>query len=585
MKLSGLRAADTLATMKFQTLLFARLAVALGLGHLSVSAVSSDQEHGYEHQPMAQARQAGPSDQIMLLQDTQPQAFAPSPSSHYQMFPPVPPAPAYSPPTGLHPLASPMPLIQQARVRLKGDHHTLANVSQELLMVQAEVANMEQSLFGNVLTFEAVQTLYAQHQEVESINSKLRDDIARLTMQVDGLGVQLAAAQRAYVVSGKKQRATESRLRGQVVQHKAMVESLEVEVAKGDDVEATHSALGTDHERLLNRSVHISSEGESFLQALAATRMASRQEAKEYSRLQADIARLHREGAACLSSVTQTERSVVMAQISLPKEGAAAAATAQHAEAVSQVGLQRLAAEGAILREEIIKTESEGGSALATLQQLQAEFKTLEQSLIAEVRGIDLKMNLTRAHTSVVSKSLADNHGVQADDLARKHSIQVRLSTLQQQVSPVVYSSLHSENEAYQVELHHALDLLGKSTNAEALAAIAAQQLEAEVHAQQGAVTATAAALQEARSEGQRQLQTAVSEASVDQTDALEIRKSAAEALATKCNDKWGARKSEKEQEVEQCKDSKSKLSVVQAQRDALEQALQAQQAGDEAGI
>lgn len=286
-----------------------------------------------------------------------------------------------------------------------------------------------------------------------------------------------------------------------------------------------------------------------------------------------------------MSSITQIERSVATAQTALPKEGAAAAATAQHAEAVTQVGEQRLAAEGAILREEIIKTEASGARALATLQQLQAEFKALEQSLITEVHGIDFKMNLTKAHAAGVSRSLADNHGVQADDLAQKHGIQVRLSTLQQEVSPVVYSTLHSENDAYEAELRHAVDLLTRSTNAEALATISAQQLEAESRAQESAVLATATALQEARNEAQRQLQTAVSEAASDQTDAVAIRKQAEEALATKCNEKWDTRKSEKDLEAQQCKDSKDKLSIVQAQRDALEQALQAQQAADVPGI
>jgi len=452
-------------------------------------------------------------------------------------------------------------------------------------MVQTEVANMEQSLFGNVLTFEAVQTLYVQHEQVETINAKLRDDIARLTMQVDGLGVQLAAAQRGYILNGKQQRTTEGQLRGQVVQSQAMVESLVVEVAKGDDVEKASKVLARDREMLLNRSAHVSGEGETALRTLVQVRAAAHQEARKYRQLQDEVSKLHSIGAACLGSFARDERAVVMAQVSIPKEGAAAAATARHAEAATQASEQRLAAERAILREEIIKTEAAGAHAFAALQELQAEFKALEQNLITEVHGIDSKMNLTKVHNSAVSKSLADNHGVQADDLSRKHAIQVRLSTLQQQVSPVVYSALHAENDAYEIELHHAVELLAKSTSAEALATVAAEQLEAEVGAQQSAVEATEKALQEARDEGQKQLQSAVSEAAVGQTNAQKVSKQAEEVLATKCKDKWESIKSDKEEEVQRCRRQKDKLSIVQAQRDTLEQALQAQQAADAAGI
>lgn len=492
-------------------------------------------------------------------------------------------SPAPAPETGFSSPPSTTPLIQQARVRLQSDHHALANVSQELLLVQAEVANMEQSLFGNVLTFEAVQTLYAQHEQVEGINAKLRDDIARLTMQVDGLSVQLASAQRAYILDGKQHRATEGRLRGQVVQSRAMSESLKVEVAKGDDVERIYEALSKDRGRLLNESLRLAGEGEAALRALAATQAAAREEAGKYSTLQEEIAELHKIGAACLSSMARDEKSVAMAQVSLPKEGQAAAATERQAKAVSEAARQRLAAEGAILRQEIIKTESSGAQALGSLKELQVEFKSLEQNLVTEVHNISAKMNLTKAHSLAVGKSLADNHGVQAEDLARKHATQVRLATLQQQVSPVVYSSLHAENDAYESELRHAVELLTKSKSAEALATVAAEQLEAEVSAQRDAVESTAKALQEARIEGERQLQTAVSEASAGETEAAQVQTQAEDALTTKCSDKWEARKSEKEAETNQCKEQKAKLSIVQAQRDTLETALQAQQSADAA--
>jgi len=350
-------------------------------------------------------------------------------------------------------------------------------------------------------------------------------------------------------------------------------------------VEKASKVLARDREMLLNRSAHVSGEGETALRTLVQVRAAAHQEARKYRQLQDEVSKLHSIGAACLGSFARDERAVVMAQVSIPKEGAAAAATARHAEAATQASEQRLAAERAILREEIIKTEAAGAHAFAALQELQAEFKALEQNLITEVHGIDSKMNLTKVHNSAVSKSLADNHGVQADDLSRKHAIQVRLSTLQQQVSPVVYSALHAENDAYEIELHHAVELLAKSTSAEALATVAAEQLEAEVGAQQSAVEATEKALQEARDEGQKQLQSAVSEAAVGQTNAQKVSKQAEEVLATKCKDKWESIKSDKEEEVQRCRRQKDKLSIVQAQRDTLEQALQAQQAADAAGI
>lgn len=469
-------------------------------------------------------------------------------------------------------------LVHYAQARLRVDHHSLANVSQDLLAVQTEVAGMEQSLFGKVMNLEAVRTLYAQHDAIASASSKLQDDIERLSEQVEGLSAQLAVAQRSYISTGQSQHSDQMQLRTQIIQNQATTNSLAFEVERGKLVNAVHQRLSAERDRLLAESLMTARQGEAALRELADAHAAARKEASTHGPLQKALMEMRGVNVECHDHVEKESDDLKMAKTSAPKESVAATVAQQYAVASAQAAEQRLIAEGAILRDEIHGAETSGEHAFRSLQRAQIELKGLEESIITEIRNITSRIDGTKHQCEVTHKSLQENRGVGAADLARKHAVQVRVSTLQQQVSPVVLATLQAENEAYESELRHATVLLQQSKAAEAVALVAAQQLEVELGAQQGSAAAATKAVKQAQMEGERQLEVAVQDALARQADSAKVQAQAEAALAATCSSKWEKRQSDKDAEVQTCQQQKEELAVLQAQRDTLEQTLQAQQ-------
>lgn len=470
-------------------------------------------------------------------------------------------------------------LVSQARDRLKADHNSLANVSEELLQVQSAIAAEEQAIFGKVLHLEAIRTMYTQHQQVEAINARLREEVEALTAEVEGLSSQLASAQRGYLTDGQALRAKEARLRASVVESQAMVEGLEFELSRGRDQEATFRALSEERQQLLNESAHASREGEAALQALAEVKAAVHREALNQTALREATVAYHDAGRACHEDAKAASEALEAAQAELPTEEAAAGATLQHEESSKKAAMQRLLAERALLIDQVRKTEDNVAHAFAALKETRLELMTLEQHLVEEIRNITTEMNLTVEHTIEVSRAADENRVRKAEDNRNKFAVQTRLVALQEKLSPVRVASLRAENEAYSSELKHAVSLLERSKAAEALAAATAQQTAAEVEAQQRQVQESAESIQQARIEGRRLLAAAVAEATVGKARANATAQAAGAALEATCNTTWQARQQEVDKALAICNDQRAELSVLVVAKETLQQTLRSQQA------
>mmetsp|Transcript_118550 Transcript_118550/g.377902 ORF Transcript_118550/g.377902 Transcript_118550/m.377902 type:complete len:550 (-) Transcript_118550:40-1689(-) len=488
-------------------------------------------------------------------------------------------------PSGAPAGPQPIPLIQQARLRLMTDHHSLANASEQLITVQDQIANMEEALFGKVVDSDKVESLYASHEGTEAANAKLKDDIQRLTEQIAGLSLQVAQMQRGYVTDGNAHRKLETELRGQVVQSEATEEGLETELSKGRRVQAVHDSLSTKRKALRDESIRTSTDGMSALKELQELEEAAAVEAARRKELQTELFELHHMGLDCHVHVDKEEKVLVVKEAEVPVEEVAETSAEQHMLASAKAGEQRLAAENIILRQEVLDAEREGAHALIALQASQAKLKALEVSLMAEVLNINQKMNVTKDQAKVVAGSLAENTGVSADDKERKHSSQVRLATIQQQVSPVIYASLNVENDVYAVELEQLLVNVSESKDVEAKAVIAAQQVEAELDAQKIIATETEKALEEATTEGQLQIREATKVTAEKVAASLAVEKQAKDALAATCAPKWLKRQEAKDALVATCRSQRAELAIVSAQRDTLEETLKAQQTAAAVGF
>jgi len=462
--------------------------------------------------------------------------------------------------------------LQQGQRRLLGDQHQLANISEELLSVQSEITTMEQNMFGKVLNLEDVKALYSQHESVKTTNSKLRDDVGRLTAQVEGLSSQLASTQRGYAAADQAHKMETQALRSQVVSSDAALDSLQFEESKYASAEALNKQLRAERKRLLEDHARMVTMGEAALKELMEIRGQNQVASQRDSNL-------HNRSLSCRDRLKQMEDKLLLKRATVPKESANNEVTLQHAVATSAASEQRLLAEGAILRAEIQRADGAAERGLVALQEAQINLRALENRIVAEVDNVTAKMNATRLHSITVSKSLEENRGVQTEEMSKKHIVQVRLSALQQQVSPVIYNALKSENEAYTMELGHAMDLLSKSKEGEAFAVAAAQQMESEIVAQRDAVKTAMEAVKEAREEGKKQLGIAVEESDKKMAEAAELKERAKAALGNICRAKWDVRGKEMGEKLKVCKQRKEELSIANAQRDTLKQTLQSQQA------
>lgn len=453
----------------------------------------------------------------------------------------------------------------QMRSRLQDDVG-VANATEELIAVQGQVSSTLESLF-------------VHHEEIEAANGKMRDDIGRLTMQIRELAGQLSHMQAGYVQAGQDFRQEELSLRGEVAKHAATVDGLAVELAKGSDLQARNDKLTEARERLLNESARASREGELAVHQLAHLRVAATQEVAHQGQLRDKLIEAHRDSLDCHSNAERREALLNAAKAAIPQESAAVAATDQHAKSAAQAGMQRLQAEAAILRQEIADAEADGGHALTALKQVQVQLKGVENSLVYQVRDLTNKMKATRDHNDAVATSISENHDAKKGVLTRKNNTQLRLSTLQQRVDPVTLATIEAENEAYGSELDDVIAQLRAAKSIESADVIGAQQAEAELKALQGSAEASASAIHEARLEGQKKLQEQLSITAAEKAKAAAVQKAARGALEQKCVAQWDARKTRTSEALRTCAQQRQELEVINAQRESLQQALQAQQA------
>jgi len=342
--------------------------------------------------------------------------------------------------------------------------------------------------------------------------------------------------------------------------------------------EAQHEMLKMDRQHLLNQSAEAANRTKASLHALLPLREALEQEEQAQAPLRQQVLELHQNATVCHGLAGQLSQKLKAEQNALPVELAASTSAREQWTAARKATSQRLRAEEALLADQVRRSDAAGHQALAMLAQSKTRLELVERKIIEGIHDLKSQKNATKEHMHEVNRSLVDNLAAKEVDQQHRHDVHKRLVSLQMKLSPTRYTMLQSQNQAYQGELDSAQAMLQQAKAGEALTSSTLEQLQGEHAAMQTQVNDTAASLVEAETEGQRQIRLAIQEAEAGQQNAASLVQQAEETLEAKCRVKWEERTKTKEEEVKACEAKKAELTVVQAQRDTLEETLKSQQ-------
>merc|ERR1719159_691103 len=154
------------------------------------------------------------SDFALTIKSDAPMAPQPQPASPIDVQGTVP----------LQPQPKSGDLVHRVKEQLAGDHRTLGTVSAALMSVQTEVDKTEQSMLGKVLDLQTARSFFTRHEQIDTANEKLKDDVSRLNSQVEGLSSSLSKTQREFLANGQKYRQSEGKLDSQIIEDKTVIE-------------------------------------------------------------------------------------------------------------------------------------------------------------------------------------------------------------------------------------------------------------------------------------------------------------------------------------------------------------------------
>merc|ERR1719174_1740518 len=166
--------------------------------------------------------------------------------------------------------------VHRVKEQLAGDHRTLGTVSAALMSVQTEVDKTEQSMLGKVLDLQTARTFFSRHEEIDTSNQKLQEEVSSLNGQVEDLSSQLSKVQKEFLANGKKNRKDEAELRAEDVSNKALIQSINGELAKEDDVQKALKSLEKIHDNLMKEAIEAEKAGKKSVDFLKKARLDSK---------------------------------------------------------------------------------------------------------------------------------------------------------------------------------------------------------------------------------------------------------------------------------------------------------------------
>jgi len=473
-------------------------------------------------------------------------------------------------------------LVGKVKKQLDSDHSALGKVSAVLMDVQSSVDKTEQSMLGKVLDLQTARTFFTRHAEIDTANDKMQEEVSKLNTNVEGLSSTVYKVQKEFLANGKKNQASEGTLHAQTVEDKALIESINAELAKGSDVQEALKKLTKIHDNLLAENAEAVEAGKVSEAMLAKQREASRAEVGKHKSLRSQLIAMNNYSMACHTSVEKSSKKLGQALRADSKDNKASSLTMKQKKKANSATEQRLLAERALLITEVKKTEDAEVLELARLKDLREDMRTLENNIVAEVRELEAKINTERGRVKTLRAGLMENVQAQATDLDKKGAVDDQVAGLTKKLhddeNPIMIATTEGQNDALASELREAYALWKAVKTGETKASLNLDQAKAEVAAKTNDLALADEAVRAAREEGEKKLAEAVRIATENKAASQITIEKAQAALAGRCKSKWDALKKKKFAKLRQCERMKESLEMNTAKKDMLMQALKARE-------
>lgn len=471
-------------------------------------------------------------------------------------------------------------LVDKVQGELDGDHRELGKVSATLLSVQTEVDQTEQSMLGKVLDLQTARNFFNRHEEINTANDKLEDEIAQLNTQVEGLSSTLSKVQKEFLANALSYRKSEGKLHSQILEDEAIIKSIEAELAKEDEIKAALLKLTEIHQELLKDSVEAVKAEKHSVELLKNERELTRLEVGRHRMLRNQLVRMNNYSIACHASVVKASRKLGTMYIAESKDNQAGAMTLQQKKKAEEATQQRLLSERALLISEVKAYEKREVDTMAKVKDLREDFQILEYNLEKETRELEAKIAAEKQQVKSLSAALMENAQAESEDITKKEAMDQKIAELLKQVhddeNPVNIATLEGQNDALQTELNDAYVMWKKAQESQMGAKLSAETANSTAIAQQKALQLAQQSVATATSEGKDKLAEAIEEAAEKKKKAQAQFDKAQAAVAARCKPTWDGIWKRKRTQLVKCKTMEDELTMEKAKKETLTQTLKA---------
>jgi len=474
-------------------------------------------------------------------------------------------------------------LVSHVKKELASDHRTLGKVSKTLMAVQTDVDKTEQSMLGKVLDLQTARSFFTRHEEIDTANEKLKEDVSNLNTQVEDLSSTLYKVQKEFLANGAKNIKSEGAVKAEDIENKALIQSINAELAKESDVQEELKKLTKIHGDLMAEAVEALKAGRKSVDMLKEARAASRQEVGKHRSLRHQLVGMNNYSVACHAKVEKASKKLGRALLKDSKDSQASVMTMKQKQKSNTASQQRLLAEQALLVSEVKKYENDETEGVARLKDLREDMQMLEKRILQEVRGVEDKLREEKERVKSLRTALMENAQAEEQDISKKEVVDAHITDLTKQVhddeNPVIIATTEGQNDALRAELTSAYALFKQVTNAETAAVLKRDAANIDLQAEKTALATVEKNLMTAEVEGRKSLKQAVDKANASKAKSELIIQKAQASIAGRCKPKWDAIRKKKFTKLNKCKVWKKDLVTENAKKELLMQTAKAQMA------
>lgn len=472
-------------------------------------------------------------------------------------------------------------LVRHVKEQLASDHRALGKVSKSLMSIQSSVDKTEESMLGKVLDLQTARSFFSRHEEIDISNEKMKEDVQQLNTQVEDLSSTLSKVQKEFLANAAKNLKSEGKLKSQGLENKEMIEAMNAELAKEDDVQKELKRLSKIHEDLMKEAVEALKAGKKSVDMLKEARRATKTEVGKHRSLRHQLVQMNNYSVACHTKVQKQSKKLGQMMMKESKDSKASTMTLEQKRKANQATQQRLLAERALLVSEVKKYEREEKEEIERMRDLREDMKVLEANILKEVRSVEDKLKDEKERLVGLRTGLMENAQAEAGDLDQKEVVDNAIRGLQNKIredeNPVIIATTEGQNEALQAELTQAYAMWKKIKAGETMAVLDRDEAATEVKAAKEGLRMAQKGLETAKREGRSSLAEAVDKANRNKAKAQALIDKAQGVIAGRCKPKWDAIWKKKQKKLTQCKVWESSLEMETAKKDVLMQTAKAQ--------